>query len=160
MGNMSIRLGLIAAGLLITACGAPRSSVAGSTSPRPSASTATVTPGGSAHHALGIVAAQVAPSVAPDGAAEGARDTFDSGKDREIIAVLSLANLPPGTRVSYVRYIDRKYVNSKSATLLATSKYFYFKFDALPGLSFARGHYHLRLYVNDHAASEITYQVV
>jgi len=59
-----------------------------------------------------------------------------------------------------VRSLDGRFVNSKSATLLHTSTYFYFRFNALPGQSFTRGHYRLRLYVNDGAASEITYQVV
>jgi hypothetical protein len=102
----------------------------------------------------------MASAVAADGSAERATGTFDSSKDREIIAVLSLANFPGGTKISYVRSIDGKYVNSKSATLLSTSKYFYFKFNALPGQSFTIGHYRLRLYVNDHPASEITYQVL
>jgi hypothetical protein len=110
--------------------------------------------------ALGIIAVHMAPAVAADGSAEGGRDTFDSSKDRRIIAVLSLASLPSGTKVSYVRSIDGKYVNFKRATLLSTSKYFYFNFNALPGQSFTRGNYRLRLYINDHAASEVTYQVV
>jgi hypothetical protein len=53
--------------------------------------------------ALGITAVYMAPAVAVDGSAEGGRDTFDSSKNREIIAVLSLASLPGGTKVSYVR---------------------------------------------------------
>jgi hypothetical protein len=160
VSSMSMNLGLVAA-LLVTACGTSASSPAGSALRHASASdTSAIAAVGAARQAVGITAVHMASSVAGDGSAGGARDTFASSKDRVIIAVLSLANLPGGTKISYVRSMDGKYTNSKSATLLTTSKFFYFKFNALPGQSFTRGHYRLRLYVNDHPASEITYQVL
>jgi hypothetical protein len=109
--------------------------------------------------ALGLTAVQMATAVAPDGSASGERAAFDSTRDRKIVAVLSLSNLPAGTTISYVRYLGDKYVNAKSSTLLKTSKYFYFEFTALPGRNFTPGHYRLRLYVNQHPAVETSYDI-
>jgi hypothetical protein len=109
--------------------------------------------------ARGITAVQMATAVAPDGSASAPRTTFDSTRDRKMFAVLSLANLPAGTTISYVRYLNDKYVNAKSSTLLKASKYFYFEFTALPGKNFTPGHYRLRLYVNQQPAMETSYDV-
>jgi len=98
-------------------------------------------------------------ATAPDGSAQAPRSTFDSTKERKIIAVISLANLDPGTKISYVRYIDDKFVNSKSSVLKKKAKFFYFEYTARSGKNFTKGHYRLRLYVNQKAAWETTYEV-
>lgn len=101
----------------------------------------------------------MASATSPDGAALDPRSIFDSLKDRKIVAVLRLSNLGQGTRLSFLRYLDDKFVNSKSAVLKKTAKYFYFEFDAEAGKNFTPGNYRLRLYVNQHPAYEITYRV-
>lgn len=76
------------------------------------------------------------------------------------MAVIALAKLPAGTKISYIRYLDGKFANSKSAVLKKAAKYFYFKFTAVPGKSIAKGQYRLRVYVNGRAAWESIYKVV
>ncbi len=127
---------------------APSSTPAGSATPPPGIDTR-----------LGITGAQTARLLAPDGSAQGATGVFQSATDRRIVAVVSLANLPAGTRMSYLRYLDGRYVDSRSAVLAKTAKHMYFEFTALPGRTFTPGHYRLRLYVNGAAAWETAYQV-
>ncbi|MHB8511788.1 MAG: hypothetical protein ACYDCC_06360 [Actinomycetota bacterium] len=108
---------------------------------------------------VGINSVQMATSVAKNGSAANPATAFKAATVRTIIAVISLENLPAGTRISYIRYLDGAFVNSKTASLTRASKYFYFKFNALNGKSFAKGHYRLRLYVNGHLAIETSYDV-
>jgi hypothetical protein len=133
---------------------APSSTPTGSPAPTPS-----TTPSPEVNTRLGVTGAQTARLLNADGSAQGATDVFQSATDRKILAVISLANLPAGTKISYVRYLDGKYVDSRSAVLAKTSKYMYFDFNALPGKNFTPGHYRLRLYVNEAAAWETVYQV-
>jgi hypothetical protein len=135
--------------------GSPSATVAaGSPAPAPSP-----TPPPGVNPRLGITGAQTARLLNADGSAQGATDVFQSATDRKIMAVISLANLPAGTKISYVRYLDGKYVDSRSAVLAKRSKYMYFDFTVLPGKTFTPGHYRLRLYVNEAAAWETVYQV-
>jgi hypothetical protein len=97
--------------------------------------------------------------LAADGSAQSPTDVFQSATDRRIFAVVNLANLPARTRISYVRYLDGRYVDTRTTVLARTSKSMYFEFTALPGKNFTPGHYRLRLYVNDAAAWETTYQI-
>ncbi|GAC1411835.1 MAG: hypothetical protein NVSMB57_06990 [Actinomycetota bacterium] len=108
----------------------------------------------------GIKAVQMATVIAKDGSAKDPRSTFHTGSDRTIIAVISIAKLPAKTKLSYIRYLNGRFVNSKSAELKKPAKYFYFKFTALPGKSLSKGHYRLRLYVNGHATWEVSYNIV
>ncbi len=107
----------------------------------------------------GITGAQTARSLAPDGSAQDPTSAFQSATDRRIVAVIALAGLPAGTKISSVRSLDGHYVDSRSAVLAKTSRYAYFEFTALPGRTFTTGHYRLRLYVNEAAAWETGYQV-
>ena len=101
----------------------------------------------------------MARSLAKDGSAESPIVSFDSATDQQLIAVLTLANLDAGTKISYTRYIDNKYVNSKSAVLKKRSKFFHFTFKPKSGKTFTPGSYRMRFYVNDKAAGEISYSV-
>ncbi|GAC1373356.1 MAG: hypothetical protein NVSMB32_16960 [Actinomycetota bacterium] len=164
--GLGITAAVLALGVLLGACGgAPRGAVPATTG-RPTATPSSAvgavpagSPGYGPAQALGITAVQMAPATGPDGSASGPRTVFDAAQDRKIVAVLTLSNLPAGTVISYVRYLDDKYVNAKSSTLHKTSKYFYFEFSALPGKTFTPGHYRLRLYVNQQPALETGYDV-
>ena len=50
-----------------------------------------------------ILAIQMSTSVNADGSAKAATMTFDSAKDSQIIALLTLANLDAGTKLSFTR---------------------------------------------------------
>ena len=84
---------------------------------------------------------------------------FDSATDQRLIAVLTLANLESGTKISYTRYIDNKYVNSKAAVLKKRAKFFHFTFKPKAGGTFTPGNYRMKFYVNEKAAGEISFAV-
>jgi hypothetical protein len=110
--------------------------------------------------AAGIESVEFSGTVPKRGApVESPRAVFDHTVDREIVAVLTLATLEPGTKISYVRYLDGKFVDTKDGNLKAKPRRFFFKFKARPGETMAVGHYLLRLYVNDRFAREVTYDV-
>jgi hypothetical protein len=106
-----------------------------------------------------ITSVEMTRTLAKDGSAASPTTTFDSAKDKQIVAVLSLANLDPGTRISYTRYIDTKFVNSKTAVLKHRSKYFHFIFKPKAGATFKGGSYRMKFYVNDKSSGEITFIV-
>lgn len=120
--------------------------------------TATTSPSPSPK-AVPITKIEMASSLAKDGSAASPTATFDSSNDQQIIAVLTLANLDAGTKISYTRYIDAKYVNSKTAVLKKRSKYFHFTFKPKAGATFKPGGYRLKFYVNEKAAGEISFLV-
>ena len=115
------------------------------------------TPSGTTAH--GITAAEMATATKADGSAANPTSEFHKQTDRKLIAVLTLRGLPAGTKLSYVRYLDGKFVDSKSALTGAAANHFYFTFSAVPGQSLAAGTYRLRLYVNEHASREVVYKV-
>jgi hypothetical protein len=94
-----------------------------------------------------------------DGSAAKPVLEFHRLTDRKIIAVLTLRGLTAGTKLSYVRYLDGKYVDSKSSLVVGSAKHFYFTFTAVTGESFVAGTYRLRLYVNEHASREVVYRI-
>jgi hypothetical protein len=106
-----------------------------------------------------ITKIEMARTVASDGSALSPTGAFDSNNDRSIIAVLKLADLAPGTEISYTRYRDGKYVNAKTAKLKKKSKYFHFKFKPKGGGSFTPGSYRLKFYVNEKSAGETSFTI-
>jgi hypothetical protein len=140
--------------LLVTmaACGGTSNTASGS----PSAPF--TTPAASAQ-AKPITRIEMARALANDGSAASPTMTFDSATDQRLIAVLTLANLDSGTKISYTRYIDNKYVNSKTAVLKKRSKFFHFTFKPKAGATFTPGQYRMKFYVNEKAAGEISFAV-
>lgn len=176
----SLLVGLVAGG---TACGAATQSATSaahllrSSSPRPngspSATTAvsvssqasTITPPSLAaprllNGGLGILAVATAAQLSPDGSASAPRDVFRADTDRRVIVVLTLSHLPAGTKISFVRWLDGKFVDTKTATLRRAAAHVYFEFTAVPGKTLTVGSYRVRLYVNGTAAAETMYRVV
>jgi hypothetical protein len=158
---------LLVAALLLTACQSS-SAASGGTSASPGTSPSpgtTATPpvtllsplpqGG----AGGISTIQIASSLAADGSAASPATSFSSASVKKLIAVLGVTDLPVGTKLSYVRYLDNGYVDSKTGSIAKPSKFFYFEFTAKAGKSLTPGHYRLRLYVNEKAVAEVTYAI-
>lgn len=109
--------------------------------------------------AISITSIQMSTQVAKDGSAAAPSTVFDSTKDKQIVAVLGLADLAAGTKISYTRYLDGKYVNSKSAVLKKRSKFLHFTFTPKADKTFKPGSYRLKFYVNEKSAGEITYTI-
>jgi hypothetical protein len=138
---------LALAGCAGTAGTSSRSPSSASSSPATSAS------------ARAITKIEMARSLAKDGSAASPVVTFESTTDQQLIAVLTLANLDAGTKISYVRYIDNKYVNSKTTVLKKRSKFIHFTFKPKAGATFKTGSYRMKFYVNEKAAGEISFAV-
>ena len=143
-------------GLLVVAMVACGGGSAGSASGSPS--TPSKTPAASAH-TNPITRIEMARALANDGSAAAPTVAFDSATDQRLIAVLTLANLESGTKISYTRYIDNKYVNSKAAVLKKRAKFFHFTFKPKAGGTFTPGNYRMKFYVNEKAAGEISFAV-
>ncbi len=109
---------------------------------------------------LGVTAVQTAADIASDGSAVDTRNVFHASSDHRVVAVLSVSGLKAGTRISFVRWLDGRFVDTRSAALAGISSHFYFEFTAAPGKTIHPGTYRLRLYVDGSAAAETTYQVV
>ena len=139
--------------LSLIACGGASPTATATSSPSPSPSAYPSTP------AKPITSIQMTRLVASDGSASSPTTVFDSAQDQQVVAVLSLPNLDAGTKISYTRYLNGKYVNSKSAALKKKAKYFYITFKPTPGERFTPGSYRMKFYVNEKSAGEITYQI-
>jgi hypothetical protein len=98
-------------------------------------------------------------AIASDGTAQNRASTFHAASDSRIVAVVTLRDVPAGSTIGFIRYLDGKLVGSKIATLARRARYFYFEFTA-QAKGFTRGEYRLRLYVNGHFAAEAAYRVV
>ena len=156
---------LVSVALLAALCGCAGGASPDKAALSPSPSSATATAGAPLVGASagtttdGIAAVEMATATNADGSAAHAASEFHKLSDHKIIAVLTLRGLPAGTKLSYVRYLDRKFVDSKSALIGASANHFYFTFAAVAGQSLAAGTYRLRLYVNERASREVVYRV-
>ncbi len=96
-------------------------------------------------------------SIDAKGNATGVATNFNVKTDKVVYAVLSLKNVTKNTKLSYVRYLNGKYVDSKvalpSKDNVAT---FYFAFEKGIG-DYPKGTYTLNLYVNGRHTQTLTY---
>ncbi len=104
-----------------------------------------------------IVKAVISRSIDAKGNATGAATTFNTKTDKIVYAVLTLKNVTKNTKLSYVRYLNGKYVDSKVA--LPTKDgitTFYFAFEKGIG-DYPKGTYTLKLYANGRYTQSLTY---
>ncbi len=104
-----------------------------------------------------IVKAVISGSIDTKGNATGKATSFNAKTDKVIYAVLTLKNVTKNTKLSYVRYLNGKYVDSKVA--LPTKDgitNFYFAFEKGIG-DYPKGAYTLKLYVNGRYSQNLTY---
>ncbi len=104
-----------------------------------------------------IVKAVTSRSIDAKGNATGVATIFNTKIDKIVYAVLTLKNATKNTKLSYVRYLNGKYVDSKVA--LASKDgvtNFYFAFEKGIG-DYPKGAYALNLYVNGKKAQSLSY---
>ena len=104
-----------------------------------------------------ITGAVMSRSIDAKGNATGITTTFNAKTDKIVYAVLSLKNVTKNTKLSYARYLNGKYVDSKVA--LSTKDNittFYFAFEKGIG-DYPKGTYTLNLYVNGRRTQTLTY---
>jgi hypothetical protein len=171
---MGIKPPLLIGLLMLSACGAT-TSVSQSTpasSPKTTASATAASSSSAAaagvdglatcgsKPALGILGAVAASATNPDGSARNPSASFPAATTTQLIVVLSVQGLPAGAKLSFTRYLDGKFVDSKSALIAKATPHFYFNFTPQAGKQLATGTYLLRLYVNEARACTIGYTVV
>lgn len=131
-----------------------RSHVGPPSKPSPSSQTSTNAP---TNNVPAILKAVMSRSIDAKGNATGIATTFNAKTDKIIYAVLALENATKNTKLSYVRYLNGKYVDSKVA--LASKDgiaNFYFAFEKGIG-DYPKGIYTLNLYVNGRHTQTLTY---
>lgn len=104
-----------------------------------------------------IVKAVMSRSIDAKGNATDITTTFNAKTDKIVYAVLSLKNITKNTKLSYVRYLNGKYVDSKVALPTKdTITTFYFAFEKGIG-DYPKGTYTLNLYINGRHTQTLTY---
>lgn len=106
-----------------------------------------------------ITGAAAATSIDKDGKAVSPTDTFNSSTDKSIYVVGTLKNVPKGSKVEYVRYLNGKYLDSKVATVGQDGKkYFSFSWTTkTANNAHPDGVYTVKLYLNGDVNETVTY---
>ncbi len=108
-------------------------------------------------NAPAIVKAVISRSIDAKGNAIGIATTFNVKTDKTIYAVLTLAKATKNTKLSYIRYLNGKYVDSKVALVNKNGiTNFYFAFEKGIG-DYPKGAYTLNLYINGRRAQALNY---
>lgn len=104
-----------------------------------------------------IESAVMSRSIDIKGNATGAATTFSATNDKMVYAVLSLKNIVKGTTLSYARYLNGKYIDSKVAVASKDGIVnFHFSFEKGIG-DYPKGSYMLNLYVNGKKSQSLNY---
>jgi hypothetical protein len=104
-----------------------------------------------------IVKAVMSRSIDAKGNVNGIADAFSAKTDKLVYAVLTLKNVTKNTKLSYARYLNGKYVDSKVAMPTKDGIItFYFVFEKGLG-DYPGGTYTLKLYVNGRYSQSLTY---
>lgn len=104
-----------------------------------------------------ITKAVVSKSIDAKGNATDVAAIFNAKTDKIVYAVLTLKNIVKSAKLSYVRYLNGKYVDSKVAQPTKDSiTTFYFAFEKGIG-DYPKGTYTLNLYVNGRRTQTLTY---
>ena len=101
----------------------------------------------------------VAHGLSSVGAPEGITDSFDSSRDRTVFVVVPVNGLAAGTTVSYVRYLNGKYLDNRSAKLAKPGRSLVFEMKAKAGQKLVRGDYRYQIYVNGKYREQIGFKI-
>ncbi len=104
-----------------------------------------------------ILKAVMSRSIDAKGNATGVATTFNTKTDKIVYAVMALKNVTKDTKLSYVRNLDGKYIDSKVA--LASKDgitTFYFAFEKGIG-DYPKGAYTMNLYINGRRSQSLNY---
>ncbi len=119
--------------------------------------TGTPAPQTSPSGAATIVKAVASRSINANGNATGETTTFNTKTDKIVYVVLTLQNVTTKTKLSYTRYLNGKYIDSKVAQPSKDGMTtLYFTFEKGIG-DYPKGTYTVKLYVDGHRATNLTY---
>ncbi len=107
--------------------------------------------------ATAITKAVTSRSIDAKGNATGETAAFNAKTDKIVYVVLTLQNAAKTTKVSYTRYLNGKYIDSKVAQPSKDGMTnFYFTFEKGIG-DYPKGTYTVKLYVDGRRATNLTY---
>lgn len=108
-----------------------------------------------------IKEAVAATSIDKDGKAINPSDSFNAKMDKSIYVVGTLENVPKGSKIEYVRYLNGKYLDSKIATIAKDGlKYYSFVWASKTTKNeHPTGVYMVKLYLNGDVNEAITYTI-
>ncbi len=149
---------VVIAGVVVFLFGRSKPTVVQPSKPSPSVQTPTNTQTTQVPaNASTVVKAVTSRSIDAKGNATGVATTFNAKTDKIVYAVLTLKNATKNTKLSYVRYLNSKYVDSKVAQPTKDGiTNFYFAFEKGIG-DYPKGTYTLNLYVNGRRLQSLTY---
>jgi hypothetical protein len=133
----------LAATFSVIGCGSPTSPVTSGQAPSPAA-TANALAANSRADKVHVVAAR---SVDASGNPAGITQRFDASES-QILVVVPSDGAPVGTEFEYTRYLDGKYLDSRSAKLTAPTRYFLFETKVVAGKQLVSGHWRYQIYMN------------
>ena len=143
---------------LLAGCGDTPGASSAAATPAPGATSRVISPIPGQSPSNGVTDLVATATLAADGSASTSSSRFDPAVAR-VFVVAALSGVAAGTKLSYVRYVDGHYVDSRSATVGKGARFFHFVFEPKPGKQLLPGHYLLRLYVDEHAVREISYTI-
>jgi hypothetical protein len=85
---------------------------------------------------------------------------FDRTSDTQILVVVPNDGAPIGTEYEYTRYLDGRYLDSRSAKLTAATRFFLFETRAMPGQQLVAGHWRYQVYKNRGYIGAVEFVVV
>lgn len=104
-----------------------------------------------------VVSAVASRSVDAQGNATGVTSSFSSNTDNIVYVVLKLNNAKKTSVISYIRYFNGKYVDSKVSSPTADGvSNLYFSFEKGVG-KYKAGNYKVVIFVNGKQATEVDY---
>jgi hypothetical protein len=101
----------------------------------------------------------VAESIDADGTLIGEAAIFDRETTRQVLVVVAAKGLREGTLLSYVRYLDGKYIDDRSARLADPERVFAFRYAARPDRLLVAGHYLYKIYLNKRFAGMVEFEI-
>lgn len=133
----------IAAALSFAGCGNSEQVPSGTASP--TTATSSLPTGIQNSGTAGIV---VATGFDKSGAPTGVAAVFDHARDSQILIVIPSQGAVVGTNYAYTRYLDGKYIDSRTAKLGKPGKYFFFETTVKPNQQLVIGHFRYQVYVD------------
>ncbi len=108
-----------------------------------------------------ITDAVAATTIDAQGKAVSPKSVFSAKNDKTIYVVGTLKDVPKGTKIEYVRYLNGRYLDSKIATITKDGlSYFSFNWTSKTAQSaHPVGTYMVKLYLNGATKEAITYRV-
>ena len=139
----------LAATLSLIACGSSSgtSAGAGAATSGQAPSPAATTNASTASPRTDLVHVVAAHSIDGSGNPAGIADRFAAG-DSQILVVVPSEGAPVGTEFEYTRYLDGKYLDSRSGKVAAPSRFFLFETKVQQGKQLVTGHWRYQIYKN------------